>query len=224
LSLGFWTHRFVEKGVAHEPMEKRFGETVLAFKDLDGTHLALVASRGIEGEPGWVSGPIPVEHAIRGFHSITLLLEDSAATGAILTDVLGFTEAAAEGAVRRFHADDANMGAIVDLRTAGGFPRGRQGAGSIHHVAFRAADDADQAAMAQRLVENHRLLPTEQKDRNYFRSIYFREPGHVLFEIATDPPGFAVDEPVATLGRALKLPAFLEGGRAEIEARLPKLV
>jgi glyoxalase family protein len=222
-SLGFWTHRFVEKGVAHEAMAKRFGETVLAFKDDDGTHLALVASPGIEGEPGWSGGQIPVEHAIRGFHSITLLLEDSAATGVILTDVLGFAKTGSEGTVRRFRAQGAKAGAIVDLRTAGGFLRGRQGAGSVHHVAFRAADDADQADMVRKLVENYGVHTTEQKDRNYFRSVYFREPGHVLFEIATDPPGFAVDEPVATLGQALKLPAFLERDRAEIEARLPKL-
>ncbi len=222
-SLGFWTHRFVEKGVAHEAMAKRFGETVLAFKDADGTHLALVASPGIEGEPGWSGGQIPAEHAIRGFHSITLLLEESAATGVILTNVLGFVEVASEGAVRRFRAQGVKAGAIVDLRTAGGFLRGRQGAGSVHHVAFRAADDADQADMVRKLVENHGVHTTEQKDRNYFRSVYFREPGHVLFEIATDPPGFAVDEPVATLGQELKLPAFLERDRAEIEARLPKL-
>ena len=116
-----------------------------------------------------------------------------------------------------------DVGGIIDLRTAGDFLPARQGAGSVHHIAFRAVDDAEQAAMVRKLADNHRLRTTEQKDRNYFRSVYFREPGHVLFEIATDPPGFAVDEPPDSLGEALKLPPFLEGRRAAIEAALPKL-
>jgi glyoxalase family protein len=222
-SLGYWTHRFIDKGVVHQALEKRFGESVLAFRDFDGTRLALAAIPGIENEPGWNAGEIPAEHAIRGFHGVSLLLEDAGATGAILTDVLGFSAGDREGSTQRFRIADATVGAIVDLRAVGGFPRGRQGAGSVHHVAFRAADDADQAEMAPKLADRHRLRATEQKDRNYFRSVYFREPGHVLFEIATDPPGFAVDEPVATLGQALKLPPFLEQRRADIEAALPRL-
>ena len=114
-------------------------------------------------------------------------------------------------------------GGVVDLTTAGEFLAARQGAGSVHHIAFRAVDDAAQTAMVKKLVQDHRLYTTEQKDRNYFRSVYFREPGKVLFEIATDPPGFAVDEPIESLGQALKLPPFLESRRAEIEAALPKL-
>jgi glyoxalase family protein len=222
-SLGYWTHRFIDKGVVHQALEKRFGESVLAFRDFDGTRLALAAIPGIENEPGWNAGEIPAEHAIRGFHGVSLLLEDAGATGAILTDVLGFSAGNREGSTQRFRIADATVGATVDLRAVGGFPRGRQGAGSVHHVAFRAADDADQAEMARKLADHHRLRATEQKDRNYFRSVYFREPGHVLFEIATDPPGFAVDETVATLGQALKLPPFLEQRRADIEAALPRL-
>jgi glyoxalase family protein len=222
-AIGYWTHRFIEKGVAHEALEKRFGETVLSFRDSDGMRLALAAIPGIEHEPGWSNGEIPAEYAIRGFHGVSLLLEDSTATGAVLSDVLGFAKIAREGALTRYKADGAGLGGIVDLRTAGGFLRGIQGAGSVHHVAFRAADDAEQAAMVQKLVENHRIRTTEQKDRNYFRSVYFREPGHVLFEIATDIPGFAADEPVATLGQALKLPSFLEPRRKEIEAALPEI-
>jgi glyoxalase family protein len=222
-SIGYWTHRFIERGVVHEALVKRFNEPVLSFTDPDGGRLALVGRRGAESEPGWSGGQIPAEHAIRGFHGVTLLLEDAGPTGAILTDVLGFEEGGRDGAIRRFRALDATAGAIVDIRSVGGFPRGRQGAGSVHHVAFRAADDADQAEMVRKLVESHGLHTTEQKDRNYFRSVYFREPGHVLFEIATDPPGFAVDESVETLGRELKLPPFLEGQRRAIEAALPKL-
>lgn len=111
----------------------------------------------------------------------------------------------------------------MDIRVAGGFLPARMGAGSVHHVAFRATDDAAQAAMVSQLAGNHGICTTEQKDRNYFRSVYFREPGGVLFEIATDEPGFAVDEPATELGRSLKLPDFLEPRRASIEAVLPEV-
>ena len=222
-SIGYWTHRLVEKGVAHEDLVTKFGEKVLPFKDNDGTRLAFVATPGVENEPGWSAGEIPIEHAIRGLHSVILLLKDAAPTGAILSDVLGFVPSEREDAVQRYRAPGSPLGAIIDLRSVGDFPRGRQGAGSVHHVAFRAADDADQASMVRKLVENHGLRTTEQKDRKYFRSVYFREPGHVLFEIATEPPGFAVDEPVESLGTALKLPSFLESRRGQIEAALPGL-
>ena len=211
------------KGAAHDNLVKRFGEKALAFKDSDGTRLALVAAAGADNEPGWSAVEIPVEHAIRGLHGVSLLLKDAAPTGAVLSDVLGFVAGDREGAVERYRAPGATLGAIVDLRSVGDFPRGRQGAGSVHHVAFRAADDADQAGMVRKLAENHGLRTTEQKDRKYFRSVYFREPGHVLFEIATEPPGFAVDEPVESLGTALELPSFLESRRDKIEAALPEL-
>jgi glyoxalase family protein len=219
-SLGWWTERLVQKGVRHEAPVTRFGETVLPFRDPDGMRLALVAVPGAEGEPGWTGGDVPAEHAIRGFHGVTLMLEKAARTAAILTDVFGFAEVAKEGNVVRLKAD-AEAGAIVDLNEVGGFLPGRPGGGAVHHVAFRAADDAAQAAMVEKLAANHRLRTTEQKDRDYFRSVYFREPGGVLFEIATDAPGFAVDEPAEALGQALKLPKFLEPHRERIEAVLP---
>ena len=220
-SLGYWTHRLIGKGVPHA-LEKRFGDSVLTFSDPDGMRFALVGVPGAENETGWSGGGIPSEHAIRGFHGVTLLLNSAAPTAAILTDVLGFHEVAREGALARYRGD-APLGAHVDLREAGDFPRGQIGRGSVHHIAFRAPDDAAQAAMAKKLVADHRMHPTEQKDRNYFRSIYFREPNGILFEIATDQPGFAVDEPANELGRSLKLPRFLEPRRAEIEAKLPPL-
>jgi glyoxalase family protein len=222
-AIGYWTHRFVEKGVAHEALQKRFGETVLSFKDPDGLRLALVAVPGIERDPAWSNGEVPADHALRGFHGVGLLLRDAAPTGAILSDVFGFSEAAREGTTIRFQAKDASLGGIVDIRAAGDFLKGRQGAGSVHHIAFRAADDEAEFAMRDRLAENHGIRTTDQKDRNYFRSVYFREPGGVLFEIATDIPGFAADEPVATLGQALKLPPLFEPRRKEIEAVLPAL-
>lgn len=222
-SLGYWTQRFTEKGIRCEALEKRFGESVLPFSDPDGMALALVGVPGAESEPGWSNGEVPAEHAIRGFHGVTLLLDSATKTAAVLSDVFGLEQTAREGSVIRFKAPGDVEGSVVDIYEAKGFLRGHQGGGSVHHIAFRAADDAEQGRMAQRLVSNHGLHPTEQRDRNYFRSIYFREPGGVLFEIATDIPGFVVDEPVATLGRDLKLPGFLEQQRKQIEDVLPSL-
>ena len=124
-----------------------------------------------ETERAWSNGAIAVEHAIRGFYGVTLLLDDATRTGAILTDVLGFAEAGREGSIVRYRAPGAAAGAVVDLRAAKGRSRGRQGRGSVHHIAFRAADDAEQAAMAKKLVTQHGMHPTDQRDRNYFRSI-----------------------------------------------------
>jgi len=220
-AVGYWTHRLVEKGVAHDAPEKRFGEPVLTFTDPDGMSLALVGAAGAEAEPAWHNGDIPSEHAIRGFHGVTLMIEDAGRTAQVLRDVLGFRDAGGDGPYVRFHAGET-VGGVVDLREAKGFLAGRLGRGSVHHIAFRAIDDANQAMMAKRVVALG-LRPTDQFDRKYFRSVYFREPGGILFEIATDAPGFAVDEPVATLGHDLKLPLFLENRRKEIEALLPEL-
>jgi glyoxalase family protein len=221
-SIGYWTHRFIEKGVVHEAPEKRFGETVLSFTDPDGMSLALVGVAGSEAEPAWTGSGIPAEHAIRGFHGVGLLLDDAARTAAVLREVLGFKADGQDGPLARFRADET-IGGIVDIREAKGFLAGHLGRGSVHHIAFRAADDVSQAEMVRKLVADFKLRPTHQIDREYFRSVYFREPGGILFEIATDSPGFAVDEPVESLGRALKLPPFLEARRKEIEAVLPEL-
>ena len=220
-SLGWWAHRLVTHGVVHDAPEKVFGEPVLRLRDPDGTALALA---GVD-DPGtaavWTTDEIPAEHAIRGLHGVTLLLDEADPTAGVLTDVLGFSEIGREGNLKRL-AGDADTGAFVTLRAVGGFLRGRAGAGSVHHVAFRAADDAAQADMVGRLTARG-LDVTEQRDRQYFRSVYFREPGGVLFEIATDAPGFSVDEPADALGSALKLPSGLEPLRTEIEAVLPPL-
>jgi glyoxalase family protein len=221
-AIGYWTHRFIDKGVAHEALEKRFGEPVLSFTDPDGMSLALVGVAAAESEPAWEGGGVPADHAIRGFHGVTLMVDDAARTAAVLRDVLGFKDAGNDGPLSRLHASAA-IGGVVDLREAKGFLAGRLGRGSVHHIAFRAPDDATQAEMARKLVAEHGLRPTPQLDRQYFRSVYFREPGGILFEIATDDPGFAVDEPVESLGRDLKLPPFLEPRRKEIEAVLPQL-
>ena len=222
-SIGYWTHRFLEKGVTHDAITRRFGQTVLEFRDHDGMRLALVGVRDPADDAMWSGGEIPAENAIRGYHGVTLLLREAAPTAAILTDVLGFAEEGREGSIVRYRAGGTSVGGVVDIQAVGDFLRGRQGAGSVHHIAFRAADDAAEFAMMQKLAENHGIQTTEQKDRNYFRSLYFREPGGVLFEIATDIPGFAVDEPVAELGQSLKLPPQYEARRVAIEAALPDL-
>jgi glyoxalase family protein len=221
-SLEFWAHRLGANEVPHDAPEERFGERVLPFADPDGMRIALVAVPGIEVQPAWSGSDVPAEHAIGGLHSVRLLVRDAGPTAAILTDVFGFSEAARETSTVRFQAEGIVPGGIVDIGV-GDVPRGRQGKGSVHHIAFRAADDADEFAMMTKLEENHGIRTTDQKDRNYFRSLYFREPGGVLFEIATDIPGFAIDEPVAELGRALKLPSQYEARRQEIEAALPAL-
>jgi glyoxalase family protein len=222
-SIEYWTHRLLKKGVPHTALEKRFGQPVLPFTDPDGMSLALVGVAGASGEPAWSDGTIPAEHAIRGFHGVTLMLKKAGPTGAILTSVFGFKETCREAHLVRYEAGEGGAGKVVTIRETEGFVPGRLGRGSVHHIAFRAADDAQQAEMAKKVRSEHGLVPTEQVDRNYFRSVYFREPGGILLEIATDQPGFAVDEPLATLGRALKLPPSLESHRREIEAALPPI-
>jgi len=221
-SLGFWIERLQTKGIAHEAPVKRFGETVIAFRDPDGMHLELVASAKAGYIPGFATAEIPAEHAVRGFTGITLWAGDIKDSSHVL-GMLGLMKTAEEGAWTRFAASGGPLGLHVDLRSTAGFPRGAMGAGSIHHVAFRAANDAAEFAM-QASLRAEGLHVTDQLDRNYFRSIYFREPSGVLFEIATDDPGFAVDEAQETLGEHLKLPAWLEPSRAQIEAALPPLV
>ncbi len=220
-SLDFWTNRLAAHGIARTD---RFGQPVLTFRDPDGMRLALVGLPGIAAEPAWTTPDqdIPAEHAIRGFHGVTLTLADPAPTAAILSNVFAFTTTAQENGVHRF-TTDATLGGIIDLRTAPTAQPPRLGRGSVHHLAFRAADDAAEFAMADKLAADHGLRTTEQKDRDYFRSVYFREPGGILFEIATDIPGFTVDEPADTLGTTLKLPRFLHPRRAQIEAALTPL-
>jgi glyoxalase family protein len=223
-SLPWWSDRLAAAGVRADAVADAFGDKVLRLRDPDGMNLALV---GVDvdaaGEAhAWTGGPVPADQAIRGFHGVTLLLADTAATAAVLTGVFGFREAGRDGAAIRY-ANRAEAGGFVTLTRAEGAARGRTGAGSVHHIAFRAPDDSAQAAMVARLAGEFGLHATEQRDRAYFRSVYFREPGGVLFEIATDAPGFSADESIESLGEALKLPAFLEPHRGQIERALPPL-
>jgi glyoxalase family protein len=220
-SLSFWIHRFVELGVNHQLVTRRFGEPLLAFTDPDGLALALVGSSG-QAEPGWSNGAVPAEHAIQCLHGVGLLLAQAAATSEILVNIFNYKAAEQDGTLLRL-TSNSGRGDIVDIREAGDFLAGRMGRGSVHHIAFVAKDDEQQAWMADRLRAEFGLHPTDQKDRLYFRSVYFREPGGILFEIATEQPGFGVDEPLDLLGSSLKLPPFLESRRSRIEATLPLL-
>jgi glyoxalase family protein len=220
-SLGYWRQRLSEQGIAHDAPQTRFGESVLTLRDPDGLRLALVASEGADQIAGWSNADVAAKHAVRGFHGVTLMVGAGAPTARVLTDTFGFKASGREGGLERYRAG-GDLGTVVDVGTAPAVPVGQQGAGSVHHVAFRAADDAAQTEMAGALKAQG-LHPTEQINRCYFRSVYFREPGGVLFEIATDDPGFTVDEPKETLGNAIKLPPWYEPRRAEILAALPSL-
>jgi glyoxalase family protein len=220
-SLTFWRKRFLDLKVETLAVEKRFSDEVLTFFDPDGLRLELVATSESDARPPAPSAQVPVEHAIRGFHGTTLGLHEASATTALLTEAMGYHLVNQSGHRSRFSAG-TGPGSYVDLLTDPALPRGLDGAGTIHHVAFRVPDDAAQLA-ARSLLQERGLQVSPVIDRAYFKSIYYREPGGVLFEIATDQPGFAIDEPVETLGSRLSLPPHLEPLRAEIEAALPKL-
>lgn len=163
-SIGYWTNRFIEKGISYQKPEKRFGETVLPFTDQDGMALALVGIANAENEPSWSNGDVPSEHAIRGLQGVTLLLDSAQKTAAILTDVFGFREVAREGSTIRFTAAGDAKGSVVDIHEAAGVPRHHQGRGSVHHIAFRAADDAQQAQMTEKLTRDHARHPMSMPD------------------------------------------------------------
>jgi glyoxalase family protein len=220
-SLGFWEERFRRRAIEFKRLESPFDEPILEFSDPDGLQLELVAdSRADLGHP-WTAA-IPASQAIRGFHSVALLERAYNDTEELLTEVLGFRLAQTVGHRRRYVVGDGGLAKWVDVVSAPDAPSGRVAVGTVHHVAWRAATDEAQQAWRQRLVEAY-LSVTPVRDRHYFRSIYFHEPGGVLFEIATDPPGFTVDEPTEALGTGLRLPPWLEPRRQALEARLPTL-
>lgn len=221
-SLDSWRQHLEESLVRADDIE-RFGVPGLAFADPDGLRLELLASApaGDRRKP-WDGSSVPAEHAIRGFDGVTLLHADSAATERLLVDSMGFRKVAADGPRVRYESGDGGSGTFVDLLHDPNAAHGRVAGGSVHHVAFRMADDDAQAAWQDRLA-NSGHPTTEVKNRMYFHSVYFREPGGVLFELATDNPGFATDESVDELGTGLRLPPWLESNRDHIEQVLPSL-
>lgn len=221
-SLGYWMERLGALGIHHEGPTARFGEKVLSFRDPDGLALELVAHPAAADRPGWDGGPVPAEHAIRGVHNVTLWVDGDARTVAALTERMGFREVARDETTARFETGAGGPGALLDVRNAQGFWRGHVAVGTVHHVAWRTPSDGEQLNWRTLLAE-HGLHPTPVMDRQYFHSIYYREPGGVLFEIATDPPGFGTDESPDELGSDLRLPSWLEPHRPLIVAGLPRL-
>lgn len=221
-SLDFWQEHLKQNGVSPKPLETRFGETVLAFDDPDGMRVELVETENLPAINFWAEGPVPQEYALHGFHSVTLWLDQIEPTAELLTLQMGYQLAGKEENRHRFVADQTARGHIVDLVERPNKMQAGFGAGSIHHIAFRAANDEEQLEY-QKLISEAGYGVTEVLDRSYFHSIYFRERGGVLFEIATDNPGFAIDEPVSALGEALKLPEWIEPQRVEIEKSLAPL-
>lgn len=220
-SIGWWRQHLRELGVEVGEVAERDGEHALTFHDPDGLELSLVAHpRGDPRDP-WDNGLVPPEHGIRGLHSVTVATAAEDGTAAMFEE-LGLHQVGRDGNRLRFAAGQGGPGELVDVVVEPDAPRGLVAGGTVHHVAWRAPDEATQERWRAELVERGAKV-TSILDRQYFRSIYFREPGGSLLEIATDQPGFAVDEPLLELGRALKLPPWLEPDREQIEAALPKL-
>ncbi|MFV8835127.1 ring-cleaving dioxygenase [Aquisalimonas sp.] len=224
-TLRWWQDRFQSLGVTHGPVAERDGRLTLDFEDHEGQRLALVDDGGAGEAHPWERSPVPMEHQIRGLGPITISIRHHEPTDALLTQVMGMTHA------RSYEHDGANVlvysmgpggaGAELHVAVEPDRPQAQPGAGGVHHVAFR-VDDADYDDWAQHLAAI-RLPNSGPVDRYYFRSLYFREPNGILFELASDGPGFATDEPKEAMGESLALPPFLEPQRESIERRLKPL-
>jgi len=219
-ALAFWKTRFEEMVVKHDAISECFGERHLTFEDPDGLSLTLVEADGASDSTIWETNEVNASVAIRGFHTVILTLTDIQATAAILTEVFGYRFVGQEGNVHRYVTDNVARAAFIDLLEAPNAERGITAGGTNHHVAFRVADEKTLMSFRE-IVRLRGLQITEKIDRDYFFSLYFREPGGVLFEIATDNPGFDRDESVGELGSQLKLPAQYEEYREQIEKVLP---
>ena len=226
-SLEWWLARFADRGVKHGEIGERNGRAFLPFEDAEGQRLELVADDGAPGGTLWAKSPIPAEHQVKGLHGVTLTSLRPQETADLLTGAMGFRATGkrdlADGATELFlEVGPGGPGTEVILSMPAQATRALQGRGGVHHVAFRVPDAQAQEEWRAR-IESMGLRPTPVIDRFYFKSVYFREPGGILFEIATDGPGFAADEPVERLGEHLALPPFLEPDRVRIEAGLVPL-
>lgn len=219
-SIDYWIKRLNKFSIPHEEPQTRFNEVFIYFEDNDGLGLELVGNN-VDDRVGFTYGNIPQEHAIKGFYGITISEEGYEKTAGLLTAHMDHKSIDEKGNRFRYSAS-GKAGDIVDIVCCPDALRGIGGAGTIHHVAFAAATDADQLAAREKLIKNG-LNVTPVLDREYFHSIYFREPGGVLFEIATVPPGFAIDEELSHLGESLKLPPWEERNRKLIERVLPPI-
>lgn len=220
-SLEFWNNRLKDFNVNVEEGEI-FGEKMIAFKDPDGLQLQFIEPAGDDNRKVWTTDDIKDENALKGFHNVTLTLKRAEPTIKVLTDLLGYDLQKQEGERYRFATDAIDTANLIDIIENDKTPTGRNAAGTNHHIAFRVKDDNILMEYREKALSAG-LSITPKINRDYFYSLYFREPGGVLFEIATDNPGFTVDEPLDELGTNLKLPAQYEGMRSKIEGVLPKL-
>ena len=219
-SHAYWAERLERYGVRLGAPETRFGEPVLVFDDPHGLHVALVEKKTVRPFTPWDGSPVPSDRQIRGLYGAQVWERDAAVTANFLTGVLGFQPLATDRGWTRYGFKDS--AGVVDLKNAFEARRGAWGVGSVHHLAWRVDDDEHQAQVRAGVAASG-ADPTPVIDRFWFKSVYFREPGGVLFELATDGPGFAVDEQAAHLGETLVLPPWLEAQRAAIERALPPL-
>jgi glyoxalase family protein len=221
-SLPYWRERLQKRGTVYEDARSDFQEETLLLRDPDGLQLELVSTPNVAADRVWERGPVPPEHAIHGFHHVTLSENGYELTASLLTETLGFNQIERNRNRFRYAVANAAPSTIVDLVCAPELRPGRVAVGTVHHVAWRTATDPQQVQWRDTLSRRDYDV-TPIIDRQYFHSIYFREPGGVLFEIATDPPGFATDETVERLGTSLKLPPWLEAARPELEHLLPRV-
>ena len=221
-SLDFWKDRLRNLGV-QASVTRRFGTDAIVVADPDGIELELVAQGSDQPWIQWSDGPVGADHAIRGFHSVTMTITETAATFDLLTKTMGFRKADQEGRRTRFETAKGGPHSTIDVVASPEGPVGEESVGTVHHVAWRAHDAAEQVAWREALVKVGRNV-TPVIDRYYFKSIYSREPGGVLFEIATDGPGFTVDETVESLGSSLSLPPWFQVRRDRLDETLPPIV
>jgi glyoxalase family protein len=221
-SLEYWQDRFQRSGVEHGARESRFAETTLPFRDPHGLPLALVETDDERQFVPWENSLVPSEYQLLGMHAVRLWERQLAPTEALLTEVMGFAPLGTEEGWHRYGAEEGGSGKWIEIKELPEERRGEWGIGTVHHVAWRVNDSEEQMAMRERVIRAG-LRPTQQIDRFWFQSVYYREPGGVLFELATDGPGFDRDEDMEHLGEELILPPWLEPNRREIEAALPSL-
>ena len=221
-SIDYWADRLRDNHTEVGEIETRRGTSAFSFRDPHGLPLAIHETGDEREFTAWPDSPVPIEKQIRGLHTVRLWENDLALTSEFLTGVLGFVDIGSEGEWTAFQIGGGGSGRYVELREIPDAGRGRWGVGGVHHVAWRVPDDETERVVRERIARAHRR-PTEVIDRFWFKSVYFLEPGGVLFEIATDGPGFAIDEDPATLGEHLVLPPWLEEHRGEIEAMLPPI-
>ena len=221
-SLSYWQERLGQYGVDYGSSQQRFGETTLAFQDPHGLQIALVETDDERQFVPWENSPVPPECQLRGMHAVRLWERQLGPTETVLTELMGFAHIGTEDGWQRYGVEGGVSGTLIEVRELPDERRGQWGTGSVHHVAWRVKDSDEQMALRERLIRGG-LRPTPQIDRFWFKSVYYKEPGGVLFELATDGPGFDRDEDMEHLGEQLILPPWLEPNRGEIEAALPSL-